>query len=205
MQGKTVIITGGGSGFGRETAIKLAEQGVNISVVDLSKENGEETVRLCQEKGADALFIQADVSNVEDVKQYVAETLDRFGRINLFLFSIRISFLFLLFIFFFIFIFIYPLFIVEKAGVKEEVPSMPGVYQMSLDYLEEELNELDALGIRAVILFGVPNEKDELGKEAYNEEGIVQQAIRQIKKTHPTPRPSARAATQRFSTASAAA
>lgn len=81
--------------------------------------------------------------------------------------------------------FIYPLFIVEKSGVKEEVPSMPGVYQMSLDYLEEELNELDALGIRAVILFGVPNEKDELGKEAYNEEGIVQQAIRQIKKTHP--------------------
>src|SRR5690606_22526507 len=78
--------------------------------------------------------------------------------------------------------FIYPLFIVEKPGVKEEVPSMPGVYQMSLDYLEEELNELDALGIRAVILFGVPNEKDELGKEAYNEEGIVQQAIRQIKK-----------------------
>lgn len=91
MQGKTVIITGGGSGFGRETAIKLAEQGVNISVVDLSKENGEETVRLCQEKGADALFIQADVSNVEDVKQYVAETLDRFGRIDLFFNNAGIS------------------------------------------------------------------------------------------------------------------
>lgn len=81
--------------------------------------------------------------------------------------------------------FIYPLFIVEKEGVKEEVPSMPGIYQISLDYLTEELNELDALGIRAVILFGVPNEKDEMGKEAYAKEGIIQKAIRQIKKTHP--------------------
>lgn len=81
--------------------------------------------------------------------------------------------------------FIYPLFIVEKDGVKEEVSSMPGVYQMSLQYLEEEMNELDSLRIRSVILFGVPNKKDELGTEAYAEEGIVQRAIRQIKKTHP--------------------
>ena len=68
MQGKTLIITGGGSGFGREVALKLAKKGTNISVVDISKENGEETVRLCKELDCDAIFIQADVSKVEDVK-----------------------------------------------------------------------------------------------------------------------------------------
>lgn len=56
MQGKTAIITGGGSGFGRETALKLAERGANISIVDLSEENGEETVKLCKDKGTDAIF-----------------------------------------------------------------------------------------------------------------------------------------------------
>jgi len=81
--------------------------------------------------------------------------------------------------------FIYPLFIVEKDGVKEEVSSMPGVYQLSLDRLEEEINTLDELGIRAVILFGVPNEKDDIGTGAYATEGIVQRATRQIKTTHP--------------------
>lgn len=81
--------------------------------------------------------------------------------------------------------FIYPLFIVEKDGVKEEVSSMPGVYQISLDYLDDEINELEQLGIQAVILFGVPNEKDETGTEAFNDEGIVQRAIKQIKKLHP--------------------
>ena len=85
MQGKTAIITGGGSGFGRETAIKLAQKGVNISVVDLSKENGEETVNLCNKLGSDAIFIQADVSKVEDVKKYVAETVEHFGKIDHFL------------------------------------------------------------------------------------------------------------------------
>ncbi|MFD2133690.1 porphobilinogen synthase [Pseudogracilibacillus auburnensis] len=81
--------------------------------------------------------------------------------------------------------FIYPLFIVEGEKVKNEVSSMPGVFQISLDFLEEELNELESLGIRAVILFGVPNDKDEIGTGAYIEEGIVQQATKVIKQSHP--------------------
>lgn len=81
--------------------------------------------------------------------------------------------------------FIYPLFIVEEMGVKREVPSMPGVFQLSLDRLTDELDELEKLGIRAVILFGVPNEKDEVGTGAYVDEGIVQRATREIKQSHP--------------------
>lgn len=91
MQEKTVIITGGGSGFGREVALKLAKKGAKISVVDISKENGEETVRLCKELGSDAIFIQSDVSKVEDVKRYVAETVDHFGKIDLFFNNAGIS------------------------------------------------------------------------------------------------------------------
>ncbi|WP_409272804.1 SDR family NAD(P)-dependent oxidoreductase [Neobacillus sp. SCS-31] len=91
MKGKTAIITGGGSGFGRETALKLAEKGTNISIVDLSREKGEETVRLCKERGGDAIFIQADVSKVDDVKNYVAETIDHFGKIDLFFNNAGIS------------------------------------------------------------------------------------------------------------------
>ncbi len=91
MQGKTAIITGGGSGFGRETALLLAEQGVNLTIVDVSKENGEGTVQLCEAKGAAAIFVQADVSKVEDVKRYVAETVERFGKIDLFFNNAGIS------------------------------------------------------------------------------------------------------------------
>ncbi|WP_181884434.1 SDR family NAD(P)-dependent oxidoreductase [Neobacillus piezotolerans] len=91
MKGKTAIITGGGSGFGRETALKLAEKGTNISIVDLSKEKGEETVQLCNERGGDTIFIQADVSKVDDVKNYVAETIDHFGKIDLFFNNAGIS------------------------------------------------------------------------------------------------------------------
>jgi NAD(P)-dependent dehydrogenase (short-subunit alcohol dehydrogenase family) len=68
MQRKTAIITGGGSGFGREVALQLTKKGTNVSVVDISKENGEETARLCRELGGEAIFIQADVGKVEDVK-----------------------------------------------------------------------------------------------------------------------------------------
>lgn len=91
MQGKTVIITGGGSGFGREVALKLAKKGTNVSVVDISKEHGEETVRLCKELGCDAIFIQADVSKVEEVKSYVSQTVDHFGKIDLFFNNAGIS------------------------------------------------------------------------------------------------------------------
>ncbi|HLR72547.1 MAG TPA: porphobilinogen synthase [Pseudogracilibacillus sp.] len=81
--------------------------------------------------------------------------------------------------------FIYPMFIVEGEKVKNEVRSMPGVFQISLDSVLEEMNELETLGIRAVMLFGVPNEKDETGTGAFIEQGIVQQATRLIKESYP--------------------
>src|SRR5699024_8193135 len=81
--------------------------------------------------------------------------------------------------------FIYPLFIVEGETTKTEVPSMPGVFQISLDYVEEEITELKQLGIPAVLLFGVPQEKDETGTGAFCDQGIVQQATRKIKEICP--------------------
>jgi porphobilinogen synthase len=80
---------------------------------------------------------------------------------------------------------IYPIFVVEEKGVKREVPSMPGIYQFSLDRLNEEMDEVVQLGIKSVIVFGVPAEKDEVGSQAYCEHGIVQEAIRQIKANYP--------------------
>ncbi|GMB07446.1 porphobilinogen synthase [Thermolongibacillus altinsuensis] len=81
--------------------------------------------------------------------------------------------------------FIYPVFVVEGEKKKNEVASMPGVYQLSLDYLIEDLAEAVDLGIKSVIVFGVPNEKDEVGSQAYHDHGIVQKAIRKIKETFP--------------------
>ncbi|MGV2622263.1 UNVERIFIED_CONTAM: porphobilinogen synthase [Halobacillus marinus] len=80
---------------------------------------------------------------------------------------------------------IYPIFVVEGENIKNPVASMPGVHQVSLDYLTEEMQELVNLGIRSVIVFGVPKEKDEVGTKAFHEHGIVQQAIRQIKEEVP--------------------
>ena len=77
--------------------------------------------------------------------------------------------------------FIYPIFVTEEANQKNEVPSMPGIYQLSLDYLLDEIKEVVDLGIRSVLLFGIPKKKDAVGSEAYNDEGIVQQATRLIK------------------------
>ncbi|HLR03039.1 MAG TPA: porphobilinogen synthase [Virgibacillus sp.] len=81
--------------------------------------------------------------------------------------------------------FIYPLFVAEGEHVKNEVLSMPGVYQLSLDYLEAEMTEIAQLGIKSVLLFGVPVHKDETGTGAYSDEGIVQKATRLIKKAFP--------------------
>lgn len=81
--------------------------------------------------------------------------------------------------------FIYPIFVTEGTGVKEEIRSMPGVYHWSLDLLEEEIREVAALGIQAVLLFGVPDHKDEVGSEAYGNNSIVQRATRQIKRWQP--------------------
>ncbi|MED3647750.1 porphobilinogen synthase [Halalkalibacterium halodurans] len=80
---------------------------------------------------------------------------------------------------------IYPIFVKEGEGVRQEVPSMPNVYQLSLDQLDAEVDEVVSLGIPAIILFGVPAEKDAVGSAAYHEHGIVQQAIRQVKESYP--------------------
>ena len=81
--------------------------------------------------------------------------------------------------------FIYPLFVVPGTKVKKEVSSMPGVYQMSVDEVVRECVAVKSLGIPAVILFGIPEHKDEVGSEAYDELGIVQRAIHAIKKEVP--------------------
>lgn len=81
--------------------------------------------------------------------------------------------------------FIYPLFVVEESNVKREVSSMPGVFHYSLDRLEEEIEEVVKLGLQSVILFGVPQEKDEQGTQAYAEDGIVQRAVRHVKQLAP--------------------
>lgn len=77
--------------------------------------------------------------------------------------------------------FVQPVFVREGEGVKEEIRSMPGVYRFSVDMLDTEIDEIRELGIQAVMLFGLPLSKDELGKEAYNNNGIVQKAIRHIR------------------------
>jgi porphobilinogen synthase len=77
---------------------------------------------------------------------------------------------------------IYPLFVMPGSGIKNEIRSMPGVFQMSIDVLIEECKEVVALGIPAIILFGIPEHKDEVGSEAYSDEGIIQRAVRAIKK-----------------------
>ncbi|CQR48043.1 Delta-aminolevulinic acid dehydratase [Paraliobacillus sp. PM-2] len=81
---------------------------------------------------------------------------------------------------------IYPLFVVEGEEIRTEVVSMPGVYQVSLDYLDQEIQQLEQLGIRGVLLFGIPKEKNEVGTQAYCEAGIVQEALRRIKERFPT-------------------
>lgn len=80
---------------------------------------------------------------------------------------------------------IYPLFVCEGKGVRQEIKSMPGVYRLSIDNILKEVKESRALGIPAVIIFGIPKKKDAIGSEAYNPKGIVQRAIREIKSAVP--------------------
>ncbi|MGM7702206.1 porphobilinogen synthase [Pseudalkalibacillus sp. Hm43] len=80
---------------------------------------------------------------------------------------------------------IYPLFIVEGENVKQEVGSMPGVHHYSLDRLHEELDEIVGLGIQSIIVFGVPQHKDEKGSSAYADDGIVQKSITYVKENYP--------------------
>ena len=81
--------------------------------------------------------------------------------------------------------FIYPIFVIEGENVKNEISSMPGIHQFSLDRLMEEVDEVVSLGIPSVILFGIPAEKDATGTGAFDDEGIVQRATRLIKEKHP--------------------
>ena len=81
--------------------------------------------------------------------------------------------------------FIYPLFLVEGEGIKKEIPSLPGVYHFSLDQLDQEIKEIEELGISGVILFGIPDHKDAKGSQAYAEDGIIQRGVRKIKSLHP--------------------
>lgn len=80
---------------------------------------------------------------------------------------------------------IYPIFVAEGSKIRNPISSMPGVYQLSLDNLGEEIDEVVALGIPSVILFGIPLEKDAEGTQAYNEHGIIQEAIRFVKMRQP--------------------
>ena len=81
--------------------------------------------------------------------------------------------------------FIYPLFVRPGEGIKNEVASMPGVYQMSIDEILKECEELKRLGIYAVILFGIPDVKDSIGSDALCEHGIIASSVKAIKEAHP--------------------
>lgn len=77
---------------------------------------------------------------------------------------------------------IYPVIVIEGENIKNPVSSMPGIYQYSIDRLDEELERIRKAGVKGVLLFGITAHKDECGSEAYNEHGIIQEAIRYIKK-----------------------
>jgi porphobilinogen synthase len=81
--------------------------------------------------------------------------------------------------------FVYPLFVTHGKGVRNEIASMPGVFQWSIDKLAQEAESIANLGIPAVLLFGLPAEKDPVGKENFDGDGIVQQAIRELKRSVP--------------------
>lgn len=80
---------------------------------------------------------------------------------------------------------IYPMFFEEGENIFEEIESMPGQYRMSIDRCDKVIKELLESGVKSVILFGIPKHKDESGSEAYHDHGIVQEAIRYIKKNYP--------------------
>jgi len=80
---------------------------------------------------------------------------------------------------------IYPLFVVEGDNVKKDISSMPEQFQLSVDNVLRECEEFQKLGVNSVILFGIPNEKDEVGSGAYDDNGVIQKALRAIKKEFP--------------------
>ena len=80
---------------------------------------------------------------------------------------------------------IYPLFVKEGTGIEEEIPSMEGQYRYSVDRLPYELERLQKAGVCSIMLFGIPDHKDEVGSGAYDEYGIVQKALREAKRQFP--------------------
>ena len=80
---------------------------------------------------------------------------------------------------------VFPIFVIDGENIKEEIPSMPGIYRYSLDRLPEHLSEIEESGVKAVIFFGIPEHKDECGSEAYSDDGIVQKALRLARKQCP--------------------
>jgi len=80
---------------------------------------------------------------------------------------------------------VYPIFIIEGDNIKNPIDSMPGIYQYSIDRFEEELDSIVGAGIGAILIFGIPAHKDEVGSQAYDEQGITQKAIRFIKEKAP--------------------
>ncbi len=81
--------------------------------------------------------------------------------------------------------FIYPMFVVFGTDKKEEIPAMPGIFRLSTDHLVREAERVRSLGIRAVILFGIPETKDEMGSSGYDDDGVVQRAVRALKEKIP--------------------
>ena len=77
--------------------------------------------------------------------------------------------------------FIYPIFVVEGENIKNEISGLPGNYHYSLDKLDDIISEISASGIKGILLFGIPDEKDDIGSSAFDKNGIVQKAIRKIK------------------------
>jgi porphobilinogen synthase len=80
---------------------------------------------------------------------------------------------------------VYPIFVVEGKGIKQEVSAMPGIFRLSPDQLPPEIEEIAGLKIPAVLLFGIPEHKDEVGSSAYDPQGVIPQAIRTIRKSAP--------------------
>jgi len=81
--------------------------------------------------------------------------------------------------------FIYPVFVVEGENIKQEIPTLPGNYHYSVDRLPEVVEEVHKAGVRGILLFGVPDYKDEIASSAFDENGIVQKAIRRVKSFSP--------------------
>ena len=80
---------------------------------------------------------------------------------------------------------IYPLFVMEGNGIQEEIPSMEGQYRYSLDRLPYKLEQLEKAGVNSIMLFGIPDHKDEVGSGAYAQDGIVQKALQEAKSRFP--------------------